>query len=147
VSVEAPTAVVRRVLPAPPDVVYREWIDPEAMMEWMCPRPARPTKITLEPRVGGRLRIDIDDEGLALSIEGEYLELDPPRRLRFTWSCTTWDPPADSVVTVSFEPHGDDDTLMTIEHVRLPGDVVERHRHGWSLIGEQLESHLGAAHR
>ena len=32
---------VRRVLPAPPAVVYDEWLDPVGMVEWMCPRPAR----------------------------------------------------------------------------------------------------------
>ena len=56
----------------------------------MCPRPARPTKIELDPRVGGRFRIDVDDEGFELAITGKYLELERPRRLRFSWYCTTW---------------------------------------------------------
>jgi uncharacterized protein YndB with AHSA1/START domain len=30
--------VVRRVLPAAPDIVYDEWLDPVGMIEWMCPR-------------------------------------------------------------------------------------------------------------
>ena len=33
---------VRRVLPAPPHVVFDEWLDPVGMTEWMCPRPAGP---------------------------------------------------------------------------------------------------------
>ena len=37
-------AVVRRVLPAPPHVVFDEWLDPAGMTEWMCPRPARAVK-------------------------------------------------------------------------------------------------------
>src|SRR5215813_5682208 len=36
----APTAVVRRVLPAAPDVVYDEWLDPDALADWMCRRTA-----------------------------------------------------------------------------------------------------------
>ena len=47
-------AVVRRLLPAPPDVVYDEWLDAEGMAEWMRPRPARATSIALEARVGGQ---------------------------------------------------------------------------------------------
>ena len=39
--IEPRVAVVRRVLPAPPDVVFDEWLDPAAMTEWMCPRQAR----------------------------------------------------------------------------------------------------------
>jgi uncharacterized protein YndB with AHSA1/START domain len=133
---------VQRVLPAPPAAVWEEWLDAEGMAEWMCPRPARPTKIELDPRPGGQLRIDIDDEGAELSITGRYLELDEPRRLSFTWSCSTWQPPANSVVTVTLTPHGDKQTLMTIHHAKLPPDVLDSHQNGWALIGEQLEDWL-----
>jgi len=135
-------AMVRRVLPAPPAAVWEEWLDAEGMAEWMCPRPARPTKIELDPRPGGRLRIDVDDEGFELSITGHYLELDEPRRLSFTWSCSNWQPPANSVVTVTLTPHGDEQTLMTIHHAKLPPDVLGSHQNGWALIGEQLEDWL-----
>lgn len=133
-------AIVRRIMPAPPADVWAEWLDADAMAEWMCPRPARPTKIELDPRPGGPLRIDIDDEGFELSITGRYLELDPPRLLSFTWNCTTWMPPVTSIVTVTFEPHGTGQTLMTIEHAQLPPDVLDGHRTGWGLIGAQLEA-------
>jgi uncharacterized protein YndB with AHSA1/START domain len=84
------TAVVQRVLPAPPDVVFEEWIDPDALAEWMCPRPARATNIDLEPAVGGSLRIDIEEAGVEFYVTGRYLELQRPQRLRLTWSCSTW---------------------------------------------------------
>jgi uncharacterized protein YndB with AHSA1/START domain len=135
--------VVQRVLPAPPDVVFDEWLDPVGMAEWMCPRPSRPTQIDLDPRVGGRFLIEIDDEGFELSVTGEYLELDRPHRIRFTWDCSVWEPSdTTSVVTVTLEPDGDGCTLMTIHHVQLPPKVVDGHRHGWALIGQQLEDSL-----
>jgi len=77
-------AVVRRVLSAPPHVVFDEWLDPEGMTEWMCPRPARAVTIALEPAVGGALRIDIEDSGASLYVTGRFIELDRPRRLRFS---------------------------------------------------------------
>lgn len=143
-SEEAPAAaVVRRLLPAPPDVVYDEWLDPEGMTEWMCPAPARPTDISLDPRVGGRIRIEIDDEGFLLSITGEYLQLERPRRLSFTWTSSTWgSEDRASVVTVVLEPHGEEETLMTIRHAQLPPGVLDAHEAGWSLIAAQLESRL-----
>ena len=73
-------AVVRRVLPAPPDVVFDEWLDPVGMTEWMCPRPARAVKIMLEPSVGGSLRIDIEDSGFSLYVTGQFIELGRDRR-------------------------------------------------------------------
>jgi len=134
--------VVRRVLPAPPDVVFDEWLDPVGMLEWMCPRPARPVKVFLEPFTGGTLRIDVSDGAI---LSGQFLELDRPRRLRFTWSCSDWaDPTVQSVVTVCFEAHGASETLMTISHSQLPPAVVDDHQHGWTLIAAQLDTTLRA---
>jgi uncharacterized protein YndB with AHSA1/START domain len=46
-------AIVRRLLPATPDVVYDEWLDPAALADWMCPRPARCRNVESEPRPAG----------------------------------------------------------------------------------------------
>ena len=130
---------VRRVLPAPPDIVYDEWLDPVGMLEWMCPRPARAVKISLEPSVGGPLRIDIEDSGSSLYVSGTFVELDRPRRLRFTWSCSAWaDPSVQSLVTVTLEDHGADETMMIIEHEQLPPEEVDSHQHGWGTIAVQF---------
>jgi Activator of Hsp90 ATPase homolog 1-like protein len=61
-------AVVRRVLPAPPEDVYDEWLDPDALREWMCPRPAYATTVECDPRVGGELRLEIDDAGQPMTV-------------------------------------------------------------------------------
>ena len=136
-------ARVQRVLPAPPAVVYDQWLDPEAMRHWMCPRPARPLDVALDPTPGGRLRFDIEQEGVAFAVTGRFLRLDRPRRLAFTWSCTTWeDPSHESVVTVTFEPDGDAQTLMTIEHELLPAGLAAQHEVGWMAIAGQLERAL-----
>jgi uncharacterized protein YndB with AHSA1/START domain len=130
---------IRRVLPAPPDIVYDEWLDPVGMLDWMCPRPARAVKILLEPAVGGSLRIDIEDSGFSLYVTGTFVELDRPRRLRFTWSCSAWaDPMVQSMVTVTLEEQGTDETLMTIEHEELPPEQTGSHRRGWGTITVQL---------
>jgi uncharacterized protein YndB with AHSA1/START domain len=132
-------AIVRRVLPAPPDMVYDEWLDPVGMIEWMCPRPARAVKISLEPSVGGSLRIDIEDSGSSLYVTGHYIVLDRPSRLQFTWSCSDWaDPSAQSVVTVTLEDHGRAETMMTIVHQQLPPDQADGHQRGWAAVAAQL---------
>jgi uncharacterized protein YndB with AHSA1/START domain len=135
---------IRRVLPAPPAVVYDEWLDPVGMIEWMCPRPARAVKISLEPSIGGALRIDIEDTGSSLYVTGTFVELDRPRRLRFTWSCSDWaDPSVQSLVTVTLEAHGADETMMTIEHEQLPPEQTGSHRRGWGAIAIQLAGAIG----
>jgi uncharacterized protein YndB with AHSA1/START domain len=141
-------AVVQRPLPASPEVVFDEWLDPGALSEWMCPRPARCLNVETEPWVGGRVRFDIEDSGSVFFVTGRYLTIDRPSRLAFTWSCSTWaDPAVESVVTVTLQPHGDRQTLMTIEHALLPPEVVERHAQGWILIAGQLDAALATAVR
>ena len=137
------TAVVRRLLPAAPDVVYGEWLDPDALADWMCPRPARCRNVESEARVGGRLRIDVEDGGAEFSITGEYLVLDRPHRLSFTWTCSTWpDPSLRSEVNVLLEARDGGQTLMTIEHTLLPPELVDQHERGWVTIADQLATEL-----
>jgi len=141
-------AVVRRILAAPPDVVYEEWMDPEALSDWMCPRPARCLKVESQPWVGGRLRIDIEDSGVEFFVVGQFKKLDRPRELSFTWRCSTWpDPEIESIVTVSLHPHGEGETLMTIEHALLPSGMVDQHQRGWAAIAQQLDVALRGSPR
>jgi uncharacterized protein YndB with AHSA1/START domain len=139
-----PQLTITRVLPASADEVYAEWLDPGALMEWMCPHPARPTRIELDAVVGGSYRFDIDDDG-ALVVTGRYLQLVPGRLISFTWSCDRWaDPGVESIVTVALAPHGDD-CEMTLTHARLPRDQVAGHTIGWAAVADQLVERFGAA--
>jgi uncharacterized protein YndB with AHSA1/START domain len=143
-NAQTPAALVRRLLPASPAVCYDEWLDPEALSDWMCPRPAKAVFIELDPTIGGRLRIDIEEDGFLFTVTGRYVELDRPRLVSFTWSCSTWaDPRVESLVRVTLEPRGDE-TLMTIHHALLPPDLTEQHQSGWARIAEQLAVELAA---
>ena len=136
-------AVVEQVLPAPCDVVYDEWLSVESLTEWMCPHPARLQAVEIDPVVGGKYRFDIVEDGGRMVVVGTYLVLDRPHMIRFTWSCSTWaDPTHESIVTVEIRPAGEDGAHMTIRHEHLPHGTAENHRHGWSLIAEQLAAAL-----
>ena len=141
---EAATVRVQRVMPAAPDVVFDEWLDRESLREWMCPRPVQVLDVTVEPHVGGTVRFDVDDSGTRVLITGQFLTIDRPRLLRFTWSNSNWpDPTRESIVNVAFEPVGDDETLMSIEHSLLPPEEFESFDSGWTLTVEQLAAVLG----
>ena len=139
---DAVTVRVQRVMPAAPEVVFDEWLDRESLREWMCPRPVRVVDVTVEPHVGGTVRFDVDDSGTRVLITGQFLAVDRPHRLRFTWSNSNWpDPTTESVVNVAFEPVGDD-ALMSIEHSLLPPAEFESFDNGWTLTFEQLAAVL-----
>jgi uncharacterized protein YndB with AHSA1/START domain len=72
---------------------------------------------------------------------GEFVEVDPPRRVVFTWG---WDrserpvPPGSSTVEVVLEPAGDG-TRLTLRHSGLPDEEqVAQHGHGWEHYLERL---------
>jgi uncharacterized protein YndB with AHSA1/START domain len=142
-SIETVVVRVQRVMPATPEMVFDEWLDPEALQDWMCPRPSRCVAVEVEPRVGGRVRFDVDHLGSSVLITGQFLTIDRPRLLSFTWANSNWsDPTASSVVNVTFEPEGDDQTLMSIEHSLLPSDEFENFHNGWILTFDQLAAVL-----
>jgi uncharacterized protein YndB with AHSA1/START domain len=142
---ETATVRVHRVMPATPDVVFDEWLDRESLQDWMCPRPVRVLDVTVEPHVGGLVRIDVDDEGTRVLISGQFLTIDRPNLLRFTWSNSNWpDPTVESVVNVAFESVGDDETLMSIEHSLLPPSEFQSFDGGWTKTCDQLAAKLGA---
>ncbi|GAY14792.1 SRPBCC domain-containing protein [Mycobacterium sp. shizuoka-1] len=137
------TVVVERVMPAPPDVVFDQWLDPEALRDWMCPHPVHVVDVGVEARVGGTLRFDVDDGGTRVLISGQFLAIERPTLLRFTWSNSDWeDPTQTSVVTVSFTPAGSDETLMSIEHSLLPPTEFESFHTGWIVTSDQLAVRL-----
>jgi uncharacterized protein YndB with AHSA1/START domain len=140
---DAPIVRVQRVMPAAPEVVFDQWLDPESLAEWMCPHPVRVVDLAVEPHVGGTVSFDIDDSGTRALITGRFLAIDRPHLLRFTWSESDWpDPTAVSVVNVAFEPLGDDETLMTIEHSLLPRDVFDDYQRGWVDVCDQFAEFL-----
>jgi uncharacterized protein YndB with AHSA1/START domain len=76
-------------------------------------------------------------------VTGHYLALDRPHRIQFTWNWMAPEPATpDSIVTVTLEPHGDGQTLMTIHHALLPPDLAERYQAGWTGVARQLSSYI-----
>ena len=132
--------VVTRLLPASPERVFAAWTTPAALCRWMSPYGEAEAEV--DARVGGRFRIVMKGPGREIEHTGEYRELDPPRRLAFTWR-SEYTGPLPSLVTVDLRPVGDG-TEMTLTHAQLPADQVEPHRGGWGAIVQQLEEYLRA---
>jgi uncharacterized protein YndB with AHSA1/START domain len=134
------TARVQRLMPALPEVVYDAWVRAETMAGFLCPPPGS-AEVTADPRLGGGVRILMSFPDRTTVIEGEYLTLDRPHSLSFSWRSLGQG--VDSVVTVTFEPRGTGQTLMTITHSRLPQAWRDAYEGGWGGISELLERLLG----
>ena len=95
-------------------------------------------------RIGGRYRLSMQDTtGAVRSVAGEYLEVDPPRRLVYTWTWESHDDAAAegdvSVVTVDFLPEGSA-TRVVLEQRGFSGEADrDRHDHGWRGCLDNLD--------
>jgi uncharacterized protein YndB with AHSA1/START domain len=132
------TVRVERVLAAPPHEVYDAWVDEAELAEFICP--AGVAEVTIDPRVGGRIRISMIYPDRRHEIEGAYISLDRPQRISFSWRSPA--SAVGSVVTVTFAPHGAGETLMTIVHSRLAPAVSHQFDAGWKVVGQQLAAGL-----
>jgi uncharacterized protein YndB with AHSA1/START domain len=83
-----PTQTVRlhRVLRAPPERVYRAFLDAEAMAKWLPPNGFTGKVHDMNATVGGHYRMSFTNftTGDAHAFGGEYVELVPNERLRYT---------------------------------------------------------------
>jgi uncharacterized protein YndB with AHSA1/START domain len=125
VAVEQRSVIEREIrIAASPETVFDYFVDPDKMVEW------KGRKAELDPRPGGLYRVDINDQAV---VRGEYVEIDTPSRVVFTWG---WEgtsnpvPPGSSRVEISLQPDGDG-TLVRLRHLDLPEAEREIHGHGW----------------
>jgi uncharacterized protein YndB with AHSA1/START domain len=80
------TVRLHRVLRAPPERIYRAFLDAAAVVKWLPPNGFTCTVHQLEAKVGGHYRMSFTNFTTAHghSFGGEYLELVPNERLRYT---------------------------------------------------------------
>jgi uncharacterized protein YndB with AHSA1/START domain len=102
-----PTHTVRlhRVLRAAPDRVYKAFIDPDAMNKWLPPNGFTGKVHSMDAKVGGSFRMSFTNfsNGQTHSFGGEYLEMAPNERLRYTDRFDDPNLPGTIHVTVTFK--------------------------------------------
>ncbi len=138
--------VQERDLRASPEAVFRAWSDPARLSGWLCPAEGmRPASVELDFRVGGAFRIVMHGAERDYGQTGVYLEIDPPKRLVFTWvSDFVPEAVAATRVTVSLEPAGSG-TRLRLVHDELPdSDTYDGHAAGWSRILDLVTADLEA---
>jgi uncharacterized protein YndB with AHSA1/START domain len=98
--------VIRRVFAAPPSRVYRAHVDPARIARWMNILPGWTMPVAeSDPRPGGTFRFRWeDDRGGGFRIEGEFLEVEPDRRILHVERMYLPDPSPDSRVETTFAP-------------------------------------------
>jgi uncharacterized protein YndB with AHSA1/START domain len=134
------TVRLHRVLSAPPERVYRAFLDPAAMAKWLPPHGFTCTVHEMDPRVGGVHRMSFSNfaTGNGHSFGGKYLELKPNERIRYTDKFDNPGLPGELQVTVNLRKVSCG-TELTIVQEGIPEAIpVEQCYLGWQESLSQL---------
>jgi len=141
-SGKVPTVRLSKIMPARREDVFAAWLDARGMASWMCPGDIGKTEAEIDARVGGKFRIAMHGAEKTYVMTGEYVEIDPPARLVFTWESNVMT--GESLVTLEFLENGDECELV-LTHERLAdAESAANHEKGWASILEKLAARLAA---
>jgi uncharacterized glyoxalase superfamily protein PhnB/uncharacterized protein YndB with AHSA1/START domain len=134
-------ARIRRHFRAQAEDVFDAWIDPAKIRQWFAPGMGEMRRVDIDARVGGRFSIVQHREHGDATHIGEYLELERPRRLAFTWRT----PPLPDQSRVHIEIGAvADGCELTLTHEMEPrwAEHVERIERGWSTQMDAMATML-----
>jgi uncharacterized protein YndB with AHSA1/START domain len=126
------TSVERELfIAAKPETVWELLVDPDKASTWMG------MHSWSEPKVGAVYRVEVIPGNIA---SGEYVEIDAPRRLVFTWGWEGENPVPPGSSTIEFELTADGEgTHVRFVHSGLPStEAASSHAHGWDHYFERL---------
>lgn len=138
-----PVLRLSRVFNATPEEVFDAWTDPASLSAWFLPGAIEIEEVVCEPRVGGRLRIVMRGEAGLYPHDGEFVAVERPHLLAFTWR-SGGTGGEETLVTIELAGQGGR-TALTLTHEKLPGaDALAQHESGWNNVLDALGHHLSA---
>lgn len=135
---------LEKALSAPSERVFAAFVEPGELAGWWGPVGFTIPDLDLDVRAGGPYRIRMQPpDAEAFHLRGEYREVDPPRRLVFTFE---WEPPdpddQETVVTLSFVDQGERTTVVLDQGPFRTEARRELHAAGWTDTLDRLERSL-----
>jgi uncharacterized protein YndB with AHSA1/START domain len=125
---------MKRVLPAPRERVFSACTDPDELAKWWGPKRFTVPGIELDLRRGGNYRIAMQPPaGDLFYLSGEFLEVEPPVRLAYTFLYEDPDPDdQETVVTLSFGDLGESTGLVFTQRPFATEGRRALHEQGWT---------------
>lgn len=130
---------IRRTFDATAELVYAALRDPELLEQWAAPDEHRTEAVEMDFREGGsyRRRMRFPD-GSEQVLRGEYLEIDPPWRLVYTYPWETIPDAPDTLVEIDLVEHAGATELRLVHSGFETEGTADDHRGGWESCLDQL---------
>jgi len=123
---------IRRTFQAARDRVFRAWTTPEEIKQWKAPGDRTTPLVEVDLRVGGTYRIHMrSPDGAEVRLVGVYREVDPPKKLVYTWRWETSPEMGETLVTVEFLERGPATEVVLRHELFGTEDTREKHEYGW----------------
>jgi uncharacterized protein YndB with AHSA1/START domain len=120
--------------------VFDAWLDPATAGKWLFATPTgQMTCVQIDGRVGGKFLLIRRDDGDVEHI-GEYLEVDRPHRLVFTFKVPKYSAET-TKVSIDIVPDGSG-CKLTLTHEGVLPEWIERTRQGWTMVLDNLDKRL-----
>ena len=142
--VDKPALVLHRKFSVAPQKVWRAWTEPEALKGWFGPGGPQAVSVAdVDLRVGGCFRLVFGGaDGNEHEAAGVYREVQPNRKLVFTWCWPRTTPDRVSQVTILLHPEGKG-TDMEFRHEQFFDQAArDGHEKGWTQTFAKLELFL-----
>lgn len=126
--------------------MFQALVAPNQLAQWWGPAGFTSPNVDFEPRVGGSYRIKMQPpDGDAFYLRGEFREVDPPRRLAYTFIWEDPDPDdQETLVSLTLEDRGGS-TMLTLDQGPFATEGrLALHRDGWSDSFEGLRTLVSA---
>ncbi len=135
------TLTLTRRFKASPERVFDAWLDPAKAQRFLFATPTgQVVKAEIDAQVGGRFLIVDRRDGEDVGHEGEYLEIDRPRRLCFSFGVPKYSKDY-SRVTLDIVPTADGCEL-TLTHEGVLAEYADKTPDGWNAIFDGLSKSL-----
>ena len=132
---------VTRHFNASPERVFDAWLDPRTVGKWLFATPAgQMVRVEVDGRAGGKWIIVDRRNGEDVEHSGEYVEIDRPRRMVFTF-CVPKYSSLTTEVTVEIEPAASGCDL-TLTQTNVPAEYLGSNEKGWTGILVGLAEYL-----
>jgi uncharacterized protein YndB with AHSA1/START domain len=133
---------VTRRLAASAERVFDAWLDPKAVGRWLFSTPAgKVVRVEIDAKIRGRyVIVDRRDVG-DVEHTGEYLEIDRPRRLVFTFAVPMYSTTS-THVSIEIVPLSASSCECTLTHEGVYQEYASRTQEGWTKILDGLQSSI-----